>query len=139
MIPFVLATRADEVSISGLDSLIEDSWWHDVDQSRFGGYNAYHSTVMSIFTNGPRVEGYLLDDRHNPVGMVFMQRTMDIHYGLAATPITVYLHTEYRQNRKAVRALAKLQKEVVKRLGCEQYYTVQHISNTKAVHTLRSL
>lgn len=134
----LVAKQCDFVAVPNIDWLIEDSWWNDVDHSKFGGYRAYHSTVNSILTSGPRVEGYLMEDGY-PVAMVFMQRSMDIHYGLVATPMLTYIHTKYRSNRKVVRALSNLVKDAVRKLDCEQYYVVKHPDRTKAIHTIRSL
>lgn len=131
--------NSKSVAVPSIDHLIEASWWNDVDQSKFGGYRAYHSTVMSLMTNGPRVEGYLLNGMNQVIAMVFMQRTMDIHYGLVATPITVIIEPGYRGDRQVVRALSSLVKDVVRKLDCKQYFAVKHLSRTQAVQTLRSL
>lgn len=120
------------------EELMYASHRKDVVQGVFD-FRQYVSTVRSIALAQYRVEGYLWTDEGLLIGSVIMSRAVDIHYGLVATPIVCIVKPSFRGNREVARALAALTKDVARKLKCEKYYTVKHISPTKQVHTLRNL
>lgn len=120
------------------EELMYPSFQKDVAQGVFN-YTQYVSTVRSIALSGYRVEGYLWTDEGLLIGSVIMSRCVDIHYGLVATPIVCIVKPSFRGKREVARALAALTKDVVRKLKCEKYYTVKHLSKTKQLHTLRTL
>lgn len=121
-----------------VEPMIIDSFFTDVDRTLWPGPVAYRSTVVSITESTNRVEGYLLEE-NRVLGLCFMCRSVDIHYGLIATPVIYIVKSDLRGNRTVGRAFLKLVKAVVAETGCSQYMTVTHLDKKTQVHKLRSL
>lgn len=121
-----------------IEPMIIDSFFTDINRKLWPGPAAYRSTVMSITESTNRVEGYLMES-NRLLGLCFMTRSVDIHYGLVATPVIYIVKSDLRGNRTVGREFLKLVKAVVAETGCSQYMTVTHLDNKTQVHKLRSL
>lgn len=117
----------------------EEIYWSDSKvQKSFPTFTDYWNAVCYSLRQN-RLEGYLINDTGEVVAASYYSRVMDIHYGLIAVPITVIAKIEYRGSRALLRAISKLIREQVKRLGVSRYTICHHIDDNTQITRMRSL
>lgn len=114
------------------DSRIRETW---------GRVCLYQAAVMEMFIKPVvRAEGYVYaDDGFTPVGMAMYSRVLDIHYGLMAQPIMIFVDPKYRGDMTVNRAVSQLVRKVVKRLDVGWYNVPKHPAQDVQQFTTRRI
>lgn len=117
----------------------EEIYWSDSKvQKSFPEFQSYWNTVCYSLRHD-RLEGYLINGDGEVVAASYYSRVMDIHYGLIAVPITVIVKEAYRGDTKVLRAVSKLIREQVKRLGVVRYTMCHHIDDNTQITRMRTI
>lgn len=114
------------------DRRIRETW---------GSVANYQRAVVGMFIQGTtRAEGYLYSpDGVRPVAMAMYSRVLDIHYGLMAQPIMIFVDPEYRGNLTVNRAVSRLVKSAVKLLEVPWYNVPKHPAQDVQQFTTRRI
>lgn len=143
MIPVVVKRQPGQevLDISTVELFAEQHF--DTDQrirETWGSVGYYQKAVLHTFIQGTiRAEGYLYSSEVCPVAMVMYSRVIDIHYGLMAQPIMIFVDPEYRGNMKVNRAVSNLVKQVVRELGVNWYNVPKHLAQDVQQFTTRRI
>ncbi|CUH74606.1 host range and adsorption protein [Cronobacter phage Dev-CD-23823] len=140
MIPIVKFRQAGEAAAdtAAMEILTEENYWNPDVRAAFPHFHHYMATVLSCL-DVKRCEGYLYTDDGECLAACAFVKSLDIHHGVVAAPITVIVKAEYRGDMTVTRAVSRLTKRVVQTMGCKRYYTVKHLDATTQVHKLRSI
>lgn len=131
MIPVVVTRRPGEpvLDILTVDTLTGQHFQTDRrTKETWGSMDVYQKAVVSLFVlPNYRAEGYLYTaDGIKPIAMAMYSRVTDIHYGMMAQPIMIFIDPEYRGDLKVTRAVSQLVKNVVRELDVPWYNVPKH-------------
>lgn len=130
MIPVVVARKPGEsiLDIFTVDEFAEQHFFTDSRiRETWGTVAMYQRAVVNLFIEpNQRAEGFLYTESGRAVAMAMYARVTDIHYGLMAQPIMIFIDPEYRGDLKVLRAVSKLVKSVVRKLDVPWYSVPKH-------------
>ena len=131
MIPVVVMRQAGEPILDPAAVMSFAQQHYATDErirNTWGSLERYQTALLTIFiTPSNRAEGYLYaNDGSKPIAMAMYSRVMDIHYGLMAQPIMIFIDPDYRKDLKVNRAVSSLVKAVVNKLGVSWYNIPKH-------------
>lgn len=142
MIPVVVTRKPGEPSLDVFTvDEFADQHFHTDERIRetWGTVGMYQRAVVNLFiVPNHRAEGFLYTETGKPVAMAMYARVTDIHYGMMAQPIMIFIDPEYRGDLKVTRAVSQLVKNVVRQLDVPWYNVPKHpAQDVQQFHTRR--